>query len=354
MARKLASIQVIERVEPIAGADGIEKLTVLGWSVVGKKGEFQVGDRVIYCEIDSILPERSEFEFLRKGCFREAQVDPMGKQVTPAGFRIRTVKLRGQISQGICFPLSILSGAADLQIGTDVTEQIAIAKWEPVVAAGMAGKVKGNFPGFLPKTDETRIQVLHQLLQRHRGKKFVMTEKLDGTSFSAFIWQNEFGICSRNLWLDESDPTSTLCLLAKDLKLEQHLREAKTKHGFDLAIQGEVIGPGVQKNRYGLKQLELHLFSVLNLATGKLVAFDEQRAIANELNLNFVPFLGELQLNHTVDELVEISEGTSELNRNVEREGIVLRPREEEFEADLGGRLSFKVINPKFLLKYDE
>jgi RNA ligase (TIGR02306 family) len=89
--RKLASIQKVVKVEPIENADSIEKLTVLGWSVVAKIGEFKEGDYCVFCEIDSILPDKPEFEFLRS-----------------KRFRIKTCRMRNTLSQGIVFPLSIL------------------------------------------------------------------------------------------------------------------------------------------------------------------------------------------------------------------------------------------------------
>src|SRR3954469_22798694 len=105
--RTLASIQTVNAAEPIPNADAIERIRVLGWWVVVKKGEFKPGDKLVYCEIDSLLPERPEFEFLRLSSFKPAQLDDAGETILPAGFRIKTVKLRGQVSQGICFPLSI-------------------------------------------------------------------------------------------------------------------------------------------------------------------------------------------------------------------------------------------------------
>src|SRR5262245_45673709 len=203
--RKLASIPTVDAVEPIPNADAIERVRVLGWCVVAKKGEHKPGDKLVYCEIDSLLPERPEFEFLRPSSFKPAQTDAEGSILLPAGFRIKTVKLRGQVSQGICFPLSILPPGALTDEGADVTDLLGIRKWEPPIPVGVGGKVKGGFPGFLPKTDETRVQVLEPVLQRHRGKTFYATEKLDGTSFTAFLRQGEFGICSRNLWMDEAD-----------------------------------------------------------------------------------------------------------------------------------------------------
>jgi RNA ligase (TIGR02306 family) len=198
--RKLASIQMVNAIEPIPNADAIEKIRVLGWWVVVKKGEHQPGDKIVYCEIDSLLPERPEFEFLRPSSFKPAQTDTTtGDVILPPGFRIKTVRLRGQVSQGICFPISILPPCAPTDAGADVTDLLGVLKWEPPLPVGMGGKVKGQFPGFLSKTDETRVQVLEPVLHRHRGKTFYVTEKLDGTSFTAFLRQGEFGICSRNL-----------------------------------------------------------------------------------------------------------------------------------------------------------
>src|SRR3954453_17536555 len=240
--RKLSSIQTVNAVEPIPNADAIEKIRVLGWWVVVKKGEHQPDDKLVYCEIDSLLPERPEFDFLRAGSFKPAQTDATGAVTLPAGFRIKTVRLRGQVSQGICFPLSILPPGAPTEEGADVTDLLGVRKWEPPLPVGMGGRVKGGFPGFLPKTDETRVQVLEPVLRRHRGKTFYVTEKLDGTSFTAFLRQGQFGICSRNLWMDETDETTVFAWVAKELKLEARMRAARERLGFDLAIQAEMIG----------------------------------------------------------------------------------------------------------------
>lgn len=352
--RKLASIQTVNGIEPIPNADAIEKIRVLGWWVVAKKGEHHVGEKLIYCEIDSLLPERSEFEFLRPSSFKPAQLDAAGSVVLPAGFRIKTVKLRGQVSQGICFPLAILRSGASLEVGADVTDLLGVQKWEPPVPVGMGGRVKGGFPGFLPKTDETRVQVLEASLQRNRGKTFYVTEKLDGTSFTAFLRQGEFGICSRNLWMDETDESNVLARVAKGLGLAEKLRAAREILGFDVAIQAEVIGPGIQKNKYGLKEVTIRVFNVLNVDGYKLVDHPSMITTLSKIGLESVPQLGTIELGHTVDELVAFSEGVSVLNPQVQREGVVLRPIAEEYDEDIGGRLSFKAINPKFLLKFDE
>jgi RNA ligase (TIGR02306 family) len=279
---------------------------------------------------------------------------PAAASFSPPGFRIKTVKLRGQVSQGICFSLAILPASASIEEGTDVTDLLGIVKWEPPIPVGMGGKVKGGFPGFLPKTDETRVQVLEPVIQRNRGKLFYVTEKLDGTSFTAFLRQVAFGICSRNMWMDEADESNVLVRVARALKLEEKLHMARDRLGFDLAIQAEVIGPGIQKNKYGLKAVTLRVFNVLNVDAYQLLDHAAMQEVLGEMQLESVPQLGTLVLDHTVDELVAFSEGPSVLNPQVQREGVVLRPLVEEHDEDIGGRLSFKAINPKFLLKYDE
>lgn len=350
--RKLASIQTVGAVEPIEGADAIEKIRVLGWWVVTKKGEHRSGDKVVYCEIDSLLPERPEFEFLRKSCYRPA-ITAAGQTLLPAGFRIRTIKLRGQVSQGICFPLSILPEGTPQDDGADVTSALDIVKYDPPLPASLAGRVKGTFPGFVPKTDETRVQVLEPVIARHRGKTFYMTEKLDGSSVTAYLFDGEYGLCSRNQRLDEDDLDNGMCRVAKDLSLQQKLAEARARLGFDLAFQAEIIGPGIQKNKYALKEARLYFFNVVNLSARRLLDHAEMLELLSSLSLLPVPQLGTITLDHSVDQLVELAIGQSTLNAQSPREGIVLRPLTDEDDPDLG-RLSFKAINPKFLLKYDE
>lgn len=351
--RKLASIQTVTLTEPIANADAIERVKILGWWVVCKKGEYRPGDRVVYCEIDSLLPERPEFEFLRASSFKGAIMD--GDMVLQrAGFRIKTVKLRGQVSQGICFPLSLLPNGASMEIGSDVTNELGIIKYEPPIPAGMGGRIKGAFPAFLSKTDEIRIQVLEPILERYRGQTFHLTEKLDGSSMTVFFRDGEFGICSRNQWLDETDETNVMVRLARQLNLPARLKRIHEQLGFQPAVQGELVGPGIQKNKYGLSKLDLRVFNLFDIDRYRLV----DRAVflrALELvELTGVPELGSIILDHSLEELVELSIGYSVLASNVQREGIVFRPDVEQFDQDVGGRLSFKVINPQFLLKFDE
>ncbi|MDP3434361.1 MAG: RNA ligase (ATP), partial [Bacteroidota bacterium] len=168
--RKLASVQKIKALEPIENADAIEKATVLGWQLVVKKGEFRVGDLAVYCEVDCLMPDKPVFEFLK-----------------PRGMRVRTIRLRGQVSQGICFPLSILPADFEIVEDADCTEVLGIEKYEPPMPACLAGIAKGKFPSFIPKTDETRVQVLQHVLDKYKGTKCYVTEKVDGSSGTYFI-----------------------------------------------------------------------------------------------------------------------------------------------------------------------
>src|SRR5688572_23162872 len=154
--------------------------------------------------------------------------------------------------------------------------------------------------------------------------------------------------------MDETDESNLLVRTAKSLKLEEKLRAARDRFGFDLAIQAEVIGPGIQKNKYALPAATLRVFNAINVDAYQLLDHSQKLALLAEMRIESVPQLETLVLDHTVDQLVAYAEGASVLNPKIQREGVVLRPLSEEYDEEIGGRLSFKVINPKFLLKFDE
>ncbi len=337
--RQLASIQKIIAIEPIKGADAIEKVQVLGWELVVKKGEYRLGDLCIYCEIDSLLPEKPEFEFL-----------------SARKFRIRTIRLKGQISQGICFPLSFLPKDFEILEGRDCTETLEITKYEAPIPASLAGIMKGSFPSFIPKTDETRVQVLQEILLKYKGENCYITEKLDGTSVTYFVKDGEFGVCSRNLELLE-DEENTLWKMAKQLQIHEKL--ASLNGNF--ALQGELVGEGIQGNKLKIKAQAIYFFNIFDIDKFEHVSFDKFKLIINELALNTAPILEEKYLLETdIPTLVKKAKIRSITNPLAWAEGIVIRPHIEKYDKNfvniLGniGRLSFKVINPEFLLKYDE
>ena len=334
--RKLATIQKIKDLQPIAGADRIERATVLGWHVVVKKGDFQVGDYCVYCEIDSLLPEKPEFEFLR-----------------PRKFRIKTVRLRKQISQGIAFPTSILDDYEDVEIkeGADVTDLIGVKKYEPPIPITMGGNVKGAFPGFIPKTDEIRIQSMPDVLTRseNRGKRCYVTEKIDGTSATYYLKDGEFGVCSRNLELRESEK-NIHWIAARQYDLAARLRGLNQ----NIAIQVEIIGPKIQKDKYALAKPQLMVFNVFDINRYEFLSYEDFVSFTETLKLETVPILRDDYVlgQDDVDSLVRMSEGKSVVNPKILREGIVIRSVVETRDPEIG-RLSFKVINPLFLLKFE-
>jgi RNA ligase (TIGR02306 family) len=329
--RKLASIQRIKALEPIAEADAIEKATVLGWELVVKKGEFQVGDWCVYCEIDSLMPDKPMFEFLK-----------------PRGMRIKTIRLRGQISQGICFPLSILPADAPTEEDTDVTDILGITKYEPPIPASLAGKAKGFFPSFIPKTDETRVQVLQGLLDKYAGEAFYVAEKLDGSSVTYYMRDGVFGVCSRNLELIEDDVNS-MWKVAREMDIEAKLQSL----GKNFALQGEIVGEGIQGNKLKLRGQTVRFFNAFEIDSYNFLSFADFKALMQRLALPTVPILDEnYALSNNIAELVQMATRRSVVLPEAWAEGIVLRPLVEQREMQ--GRVSFKAINPEFLLKYGE
>lgn len=346
--RKLASIQEIRDIRPIEGADAIEVATVNNWNVVVKKGEYKIGDFAIYCEIDSFLPIRDEFEFLRKSSFK--------KMADREGFRLRTIKLRGQVSQGLLITLSVLPDSfwenqtpAEAE-GTDVSDLLDIVKYEAPIPAQLAGKVRGNFPSWIPKTDEERVQNLTKEYNDYQNMGvFYETEKLDGSSITVYLdHEGTFGVCSRNLDLTETED-NTLWSTVRKMDIESKMRNHFSPNGesFGIALQGEIIGEGIQGNRYGIKGQTIRFYNVWDGLSAVYYRTDFFRDAIEQMGLETVPYLGTIDLNEfTIPELLQRAESKSTLNPKAEREGVVIR--------STGRDVSFKVISNKFLLKGGE
>lgn len=341
--RKLASIQRITAINPIQGADKIERATILGWDCVVKKGEFEVGQLVIYIEVDSLLPKCIWSGFL----WREGD--------TKDKYRLRTVRLKGVTSQGLVLPVSVLGDGMlyheNLFEGRDVTDDLCIEKYEPPPPpACLQGKIKGLFPEFIPKTDETRIQSEPWILEKMQGKKIYITEKLDGTSCTIYLKDGVFGVCSRNLDLLET-PENTQWKLARQLNLEEKLKSL----GKNIALQGELIGEGIQGNKYKMVGYDFACFSIYDIDNRTYLSVNDFIETCRLLSIPTVPILSiyDTLSNTNVNYWVEKSKGNSVRNLSAEREGIVVRGVEEEYIHNYG-RFSFKAINPNFLLKNGE
>ncbi|WP_309718863.1 RNA ligase (ATP) [Armatimonas sp.] len=342
MERKLASVQRVLALRPIENADAIELAQINGWQCVVKKGEFAVGALGVFFEIDAIPPELPQLAFLWTS--RNA-TEP---QPRPESFRIKTMRLRGTLSQGLLMPLAQFVLPENLSEGDDLTAFLSVGKWEPPVPSGM-GDFRGPFPPLVRKTDEMRVQSVPCVLDELRGLPYVITLKCDGTSATYCIdpRTDEFHACGRNQSILED--ANHYWNLAKKYEIEAALR--KFPH---LAVQGEICGPGIQTNRLGLKTLEFFVFNVYDQQQGKYLSHDDARAFLAEANLPAVTVLEEGEaFAHTQDSLLALAEGKYDGTQN-EREGIVIRPKSERNSLLLAGRLSFKVISNRFLLKEGE
>ena len=317
----LAYVGQVTTIYPIPEADRIESLEVMcgkggRWRGTAKKAEFAVGD---LCEVylqDALLPQTERFAFLE-----------------PRGWRVRMVRLRGVPSECLIMPLT--EDTQGLEPGTDITELAGVTKYEKPMPANIGGDIRGRFPSFIPKTDEPNFQSVPEMVAALVGQPFYATVKADGSSGTVY-WDDDGVVraCSRNFELKDR-PDTAVWQLVRKYDLEHH--------SLPLALQFELVGPGIQKNRLGLKEMDLRLFSVWRIDQRRYLDFDEMLAVAQSLGLPMV-------------ELVEIGasfdlQDDEALRHYAERtyangataEGVVIRPMKETQVN--GERLSFKVIN---------
>ena len=331
--RKLATIRKVGEIRPIEGADAIELAVFGGWQVVVKKAqEIRPGMPVVYCEIDSVFPDRPQYEFLRQD-----------------KFRLRTKKFRGAVSQGIVFKIDEALPAGEYADGDDVTEILGITLYEPPIPASIAGEVVGAYPGSVPKTDEERVQNLD--LATFSGISFFVTEKVDGTSGSFILDEGGFHVCGRN-WEFRETPEQTFWKLARQYEIEAKLRACYARTGSYLALQGEVLGNGIQSNVYALKGQDIFIFNIFDLTRQRYLSATAYRALLAEFGLKGVPVVAERFSMDGLDhaKLLAYAEGKSLLNPQAEREGVVFRSVDETpFNQ---GKISFKAISNKYLLKH--
>lgn len=343
--RKLASVQSVSEVNPIPEADAIEVARIRGWDVVVKKGQFKPGDRVVYFEIDSFLRDGvSSWQFL---------VNKQAKQFNgQLGHVLRTVKLRGQLSQGLALPLEALGLNDNLAEGTDLTEILDVGKYEPPVPASLGGEVLGGFPSEIQKTNQERIQNLFEdFSSRFRNMRFEKTLKLDGSSMTAYYHNGKEGVCGRNweLKISEKNKNNTLVRLYFDKCIQTALRSI----GRNVAVQGEVLGPGIQGNRENLKQHQFFLFDVYDIDAGRHMLPDERIAFVDQLidrgyHGDTVPVVGDeviFQHHKRLESLLQ-SVDVPSINHPI-AEGMVFK----SWDLHKGQVVSFKAISNRYLLK---
>jgi RNA ligase (TIGR02306 family) len=340
--RKLATIRRIDELVLIEGADAIVMVKIDGWECVALKEEFSVGDLCVYFEIDSLIPMSPAVEHLRNRAFKK-----MGDK---EGIRIKTIRLRGQLSQGLALPLSKFGIQAAL--GDDVSDVLGVVKYELPIPSELAGQVRGDFPRFIPKTDEERCQnIVRKIFEENADARYEVSMKMDGTSFTGFHVDGEQGVCGRN-WeqVISADNPNKLVRTYMDSKLGAILHELSLNY----AIQGELMGPGIQQNREGLEAHRLFIFKMYHISECRYLTPKERHDVLANLYaagldrkmVEHVPVLSmgvtlaELGITN-IKELLAFAEGPS-LNHSV-REGLVFKR--------VDGGFSFKVISNAFLLK---
>lgn len=341
--RKLASVQRVISASPIPGADRVEKIQVLGWQLVARKGEFQPNDYCVYFEIDSVLPHTDTFAFLW----------PDGNR--PANFRLRSKRMRGVLSQGLALPVSILPPSVDIAEGLDVTAELGVTKWESVQSSS-AREIAGKFPTHLfRKTDEIRLQSVPEVLNELRGVECYAAVKLDGQSLTFAKHTDADGeahyVCTRNYAL-------------KDIEGSAHWEAARELDIFNkiptgFAVQGEFIGESIQGNRLGIRGKAFYAFQVFNISKQAYLDFADFQEFCNIYSIPMVPIVWTKPLDMTLDQALAASEGNYDSGHP--REGIVIRTTRERNSAVIAdylgvseARTSFKVINNSFLLKIGE
>jgi RNA ligase (TIGR02306 family) len=353
--RHLATIRKIDAINPIPDADTIEVASFGGWKVVVKKGEHQVGELVIYCEVDSFIPNNIA-PFLTK----EGKTPSVYEGVS--GERLRTIRLRGQLSQGLVLPLKLLwtnnfvdwskcpwdfqsdwDSDPDSVLGIDVTEYLGIVKYEPPVPAQLAGVVKGAFPSVFPKTDEERIQNLSNDWAYLKTLAYEVTEKLEGSSMSVGLIDGEFIVCSRNLNLKETEGNS-LWAQARRYNIEANLRH----HEFNnIIIQGEIVGEGIQGNHYNLKGQDFYVFTIYDIERGQFYTPEERLTLVQDLGLKHVPTVVwnfVFPEDTSIEQVLEAANGKSQLVDKL-REGLV-------YKQMASGPVHWKAVSDEYLFKY--
>ena len=348
--RKLVTIRTVAALNPIENADAIECAVVDGWEVVVKKGEVSIGEKVVFFEIDCLLPASdTRFSFLAKG-----------KDL----IRLRTVKLRGQVSQGLILPIRLFP---ELPVNSEdgLEDLLGITKYEIPDSSSVRGcSPASTFPWYIPKTDEERIQNIYNKWQeKYADVEFIQSTKLDGSSITIATVsdiryrieklnedtypfsddKHQTLVASRNQTL-QYDETSHFWKGAELLVLKSEQIWKDT--GKQYALQGELIGPGIQGNREGLTKYEVRLFRIFDIDDQRFLDHNEFTDICSTYEMNMVPQLETVKpFQYSLKELLEMSKGKNAAGKNIE--GIVYK----SVSKVNGETLHFKVINNDYLLE---
>ena len=352
--RKLASIQQVLAIDPIPDADNIERITVNGWTVVSQKGNFQVGDLGVFYETDSVPPDIDLYKFLWT-----TKDNPEG--IRPPKYRLKAMRLRGCLSQGLMLPIMQVFAAHyfnislhDLNVlvaskkvvGLDVTEELGIEKYEKPIQPG--GVIIGDWNFDCPKTDEERLQSRPGFIDEMRDKPYIITQKQEGMSLTIGMDRDgEIAVCIRNNAVEWRDVENIYSFIMKKYDLEFKIENILT----DLIFQGELCGPKIENNFLELKQPDWFIFNIWSISQHRYLTHTETVDIYGDHGLTHVPWLeGGDNFQYTMEDLIAMAPGKYP-GTNRKREGIVIRPRDEElYSPAVGGRLSIKVIADDYAL----
>lgn len=355
--RKLGTIAKIRDIQPIEGADNIEKVFVRGWQCVAKKGEYRVGNFCVYVEIDSIMPDglpiekAEEWRTLNKQMSKvseeervnlRAQMDEIVKTNTrpefeflrAIKFHIKTRRILGEISQGICFPLDIIPGIKilngkyylghlEVEEDMDVTDLIGVTQYVAPDPAVMGGDAKGELQAVgILISDEERIENLNAKYEEMRKLRYFKTEKLDGTSFTAYLKNGEFGVCGRTVNFKHPeddipfDKMNAYWKAALKIDLEEKMRmlvaDRDPELSSNIALQGELVGEGIQKNIYKLKGQEIRFYNAFDIDNQEYLPYECFVNIIKQMGLNTVPILDDdYELPERAIDLLEEADKTT-------------------------------------------
>jgi len=392
--RKLATIAKILDIQPIVGADNIEKVFVRGWQCVAKKGEFKVGDLCVYIEVDSIMPDglseekKLAWKALNKQMskvateedrmiLREAMNEIIKENLIPEfeflrdkKFHIKTRRILGEISQGICFPtyilpvgLEVMACKDELPEGYDLTSILDITQYIAPDPAVMGGDAKGELQAVgILVSDEERLENLNSKYEEMRKFRYFKTEKLDGTSFTAYLKNGEFGVCGRHTNYKQPDDDipfdkmNVYWKAALKIDLEAKMRsltfgniDASFTGMPNFALQGELIGEGIQSNIYKLKGQEIRFYNAFLIDQQEYVSFNIFLEAMKVLGLQTVPILDvHYELPERALDLLEEADVTySVLNPKQLIEGLVYVAKDEMSIETRITRSSFKRLSFK-------
>jgi RNA ligase (TIGR02306 family) len=336
----LARVVKVVDIIPIPNANSIQCYVIPGWEVIGKIGEFDIGELAIHCMINTIFPDDLEItQFLK-------------------GKRLKTRKILGQLSQGLLLPISVIDHLdADrwegdrpdiiqdnhhVQEDDDLTHVLKLRKWVPKLELDVYKDNKcPRLPSFIPKTNEERVQNCTKILPRLSEIPVTITEKRDGTSTTYVYMDDTFIVAGRNFIHTEVKPNNRHYFEIAD---KYDLRNKKVS---GIAIQGEITGPKIGGNRHGLTENQFHVFNIYSIDQSRYLPWDEVVTICKEMKLPHVRvvYIGvitdsELNLKY----FMSLAQSQRYENGKY-AEGIVVK-------SNCGPRISFKVISNQYLLKY--